>query len=363
MYKILISGYYGFGNVGDESILTAIENSLLASGKGIDITVLSANPALTEANHRVKSVDRKNFFEIYMAIKNCDLFISGGGGLLQDVTSEKSIRYYLGLIYIAKRLGKKVMVYGQGIGPINRKSNRRLAAAILNRVDAITVRDGKSLNDLKTMGVKVPPIYLTADPVVLLKPPGSREGREVLERLGLDLTRPIAGFSVRDWKGSESFSNLVAKAADNMIGELGFQVVFIPFHYGEDNGCIMKIRSIMKNQAYWADQRLGALQLLDLVGELDLLVGVRLHSLIFSAIQGVPLVGISYDPKVDGFLSHLDMRPVGDIESLELSDLLIEIQRVWGNREQVRRHLLERMDKLKERAAINDQVVFQLLNI
>jgi polysaccharide pyruvyl transferase CsaB len=363
MYKILISGYYGFGNVGDESILTAIENNLLSSDKDIDITVLSANPSLTEANHRVKSVDRKNFFEIYMAIKSCDLFISGGGGLLQDVTSEKSIRYYLGLIYIAKRLGKKVMVYGQGIGPINRKSNRRLTAAILNRVDAITVRDSKSLIDLKSMGVNVPPIHMTADPVVVLRPPDSGQGRAILEGLGVDTTRPIAGFSVRDWKDVEGFGRLIAKAADNIIEELGFQVVFIPFHYGEDNGCIMRIRSMMNNPAYWADQRLGALQLLDLVGELDLLVGVRLHSLIFSAIQGVPLVGISYDPKIEGFLSHLDMKPVGDIESLELSDLLIEVQRVWGNREQVRRHLLERMDMLKERAAINDQVVFQLLNI
>lgn len=363
MHKILISGYYGFGNVGDESILTAIIDSLSSAGKGVDITVLSANPSYTESRHGVKAVDRKNFFEIYTAIKNCDLFISGGGGLLQDVTSEKSIRYYLGLIYMAKYLKKRVMVYGQGIGPINKKSNRRLTRNILNRVDAITVRDEQSLKDLKNMGVEKPPVYLTADPVITLKPSGDGRGLEILGSLGIDKNRPVAGFSVREWKGAEKFSQIIARTADSIIEELEFQVVFIPFHYGEDNNCIMKVKSMMKNNAYSIEQKYAVRELLDAVGQLDLLVGVRLHSLIFSGIQAVPLVGISYDPKVDGFLSQIGMKAVGRIDELELSDLLIEIQRVWNNREKVRKHLLDRMDKLKEQAAVNDALVFQLLNI
>jgi len=362
MHRILISGYYGFGNVGDESILTSIVDNLKSVDRDIEITVLSANPSLTEARHDVRAVDRKNFFEIYLSIKHCDLFISGGGGLLQDVTSEKSIRYYLGLVVIAKYLNKKVMIYGQGIGPINKTTNKKLTGAILNRVDAITVRDEKSLKDLKGLGVVKPPIYLTADPVVTLKTSGDGKGLEILKHLGLDVEKPIAGFSVRSWKGSEKFNQVIAKTADNFVEELGFQVLFIPFHYGEDNNCIMKIRSMMKKSAYTVDQKYPVRVLLDLIGEIDLMVGVRLHSLIFSAIQGVPMVGISYDPKIDGFLSTLDMNAVGRIEEVELSDLLFEIQKVWVNKDKVSKQLTDRIKDLKDRAGTNDAVVLELIN-
>ncbi len=363
MHRILVSGYYGFGNIGDESILTSIIENLKSIGSNIEITVLSANPSFTESRHGVKAVDRKNFFEIYMSIKNCDLFISGGGGLLQDVTSEKSIRYYLGLIYIASRLNKKVMVYGQGIGPITKNTNRRLTRTILNGVDAITVRDEQSVADLKNMGINKPPIYMTSDPVVTLKPPGNSQGIEVLESLGVQKERPVVGFSVREWKGAEAFNGIIAKTADNLIDELGFQVVFIPFHYGEDNKCIMKIKSIMQNSAYSVDGRHSAGQVLDIIGQVDLVVGVRLHSLIFSAIQGVPLVGISYDPKIDGFLSRLNMKAVGNVEDVELSDLLVEIQRVWADREKVRMQMFARVKEMQEQAKINDKLVMELLNI
>lgn len=361
MHKILISGYYGFGNVGDESILTSIVDNLKSVEKDIEITVLSANPSHTEVCHGIRAVNRKNFFEIYLAIKHCDMFISGGGGLLQDVTSEKSIRYYLGLIAIAKYLNKKVIIYGQGIGPINKTSNKKLTGSILNRVDAVTVRDEKSLKDLKSLGIKKPPIYLTADPVVTLKPSGDGKGIEILEGLGMNTKRPIAGFSVRAWKNADKFNHIIAKTADSIIEELGFQVLFIPFHYGEDNNCIMKIRSIMKNSAYVIDQRYCVGELLDLVGEIDLMVGVRLHSLIFSAIQGIPLVGISYDPKIDGFLSRLDMDAVGRIDEVELSDLLLEIQKVWASRDKISKQLFNKISNLKEQANINDTVVLELL--
>ena len=363
MHRILVSGYYGFGNIGDESILAALVESLRSAERDVDITVLSANPSFTEARHGVGAVDRKNFFEIYLAIKNCDLFISGGGGLLQDITSEKSIRYYLGLIYIAARLGKKIMVYGQGIGPITKKANRTLTRAVLNRVNAITVRDEQSMEDLKSMGVNRPPMYITSDPVVTLKPPGSSRGMEVLEKLGVREGRPVVGFSVRDWKGAEEFNEIMAKTADSLIEELGFQVVFVPFHYGEDNKCIMKIKSIMRNDAYLVEGRYTPGEVLDMMGRMDMTVGVRLHSLIFSAIQGVPLVGISYDPKIDGFLSRLGMRAAGSISDVDLGDLLVEIQRVWADREKVRRQILAGMKEMRRQADINDKLVTELLNM
>jgi hypothetical protein len=102
---------------------------------------------------------------------------------------------------------------------------------------------------------------------------------------------------------------------------------------------------------------------LDMIGRMDLMVGVRLHSLIFSAIQGVPLVGISYDPKIDGFLARLGMKAVGNISDLELSDLLVEIQRVWSDRERVRAQMLAKMEEMRIQAGVNDKLVMELLNM
>lgn len=361
MHKVLVSGYYGFGNIGDESILTALVENLQHAEKDIRITVLSANPPFTEARHKIRAVDRKSFFEIYWEIKNCDLFLSGGGGLLQDVTSEKSIRYYLGLIHMATLLNKKVMLYGQGIGPINKAANRVLTKAVLNRVDTITVRDEESVADLVNMGVNRPSIYMTSDPVITLEPTGTSCGMEILDNLGISKDRPVAGFSVRDWKDSKGFCETIAGAADNLIEELGFQVVFVPFHYGEDNRCIMRIKSLMKNDTYFVDGKHSPIEVLDLIGEMDLIVGVRLHSLIFSAIQGVPMVGISYDPKIDGFLSRLDMKAVGRVSDLDISDLLVEIQRVWSNRKNIRLRLTAQMERMKHEARVNDKLVLELL--
>ena len=282
---------------------------------------------------------------------------------MQDVTSEKSIRYYLGLIYIATLLNKKVMVYGQGIGPINKRANRMLTKEVLNRVDAITLRDGQSMTDLKKMGVNRPSIYMTSDPVVTLKPPDIGCGAKILKDLGLSASRPIAGFSVRDWKDAKGFYETIAKAADSLTEELKFQVVFVPFHYGEDNKCIMKIKSLVKNTVYSVDGRHSPGEVLDLIGRMDLLVGVRLHSLIFSAIQGVPLVGISYDPKIEGFLAHLNMKPAGSVTELDIGDLLVEIQRVWSDRENLRAHILAKIDEMRQQAMINDELVAKLLGI
>ena len=123
MNKVVISGYYGFNNIGDESILTAIISNIKDNIEDIDITVLSKDPELTYKNHEVDAINRRDIFGIIKEIKNCDLLISGGGSLLQDVTSSRSILYYLAIILIGIFFKKKVMIYSQGIGPINKNIN------------------------------------------------------------------------------------------------------------------------------------------------------------------------------------------------------------------------------------------------
>ena len=153
--KILLSGYYGFDNAGDDAVLFAIVQALREIIPDVDITVLSNQPEKTAQQFGVKAVDRWGKTSLPKAIKDCDVLISGGGSLLQDVTSKNGILYYLGVIKLAQMMRKKVIVYAQGIGPVNEPRNRALVAKILNKVQAITVRDFDSRRELMEMGVRM----------------------------------------------------------------------------------------------------------------------------------------------------------------------------------------------------------------
>ena len=135
MADIIISGYHGFKNSGDEALLFAILNTLRKKKKDIDVTVLSKTPEETARVYNVNSVSRYNFFKVRKEMKNSKMLLFGGGSLLQDATSSKSILYYLAIIFLAQRCGIKTMLYANGIGPIIKKSNRFLATKILNNVD------------------------------------------------------------------------------------------------------------------------------------------------------------------------------------------------------------------------------------
>ena len=139
MYRILISGYYGAGNIGDESILTVVAENLRARLSGVELTVLSQSPEATAKKHAVRSVNRRSP-AVIGEVRRCDLLISGGGSLLQDVTSRKSILYYLAVMWLAFFFRKDVFIYSQGIGPIVSKRNRRLTAWTLRRASGIVVR-------------------------------------------------------------------------------------------------------------------------------------------------------------------------------------------------------------------------------
>lgn len=363
MHRITISGYYGFNNVGDESILTSIVSNLKKQIKDIHITVLSANPSATSEKHQIHSIDRKNIKEIYRSIKECDVFISGGGSLLQDVTSHRSITYYLIIMFIAILLGKKVLIYSQGIGPINRKINRYLTQWILNKVDEITVRDEKSKEELLNMGVTNPSIYVTADPVINLPKGDLKLGEKILKKEGLiDVEKkPLIGFAMRGWKNDEKFNNIIGKTADKLIEDFGVEVVFIPFHLGEDMKIIEDIQKNMKNQAIFIKNRYDINEMLGIIGNLQMLVGVRLHSLIFAAIMKVPMIAISYDPKINSFMELLGLKVLCSVEDLEYEDLLLEIERKQKILCKEQEVIMNEVNNLQKKLEKNEELVMKLL--
>lgn len=362
MNKVVISGYYGFNNMGDESILTAIILDLRGHIPDIDITVLSENPEITSKKHNVKSVYSKSLIDIVRVIKGTDLLISGGGSLLQDVTSKKNVIYYLSIMYIAKALKKKVMIYSQGMGPIRSNFNRKLTRLMLEKVDAITLRDSRSERFLKEIHLRNPNLYVTADPVIGLEQNDLELGRTILLSEGVeDEDLPIVGFAIRGRSKDSKFISDLCRLSDRLIGEHGIRVVFIPFHHGEDIHILDHIERDSKEEVICLHDQYTILELLSIVGNTDLMVGERLHSLIFSAVMKVPMIALSYDPKINNFMGYLSEKVFSDIDEIDFDELYEEILEKLSFEDKNKNKLSEKINRLKDKLSKNTIEIKKLL--
>lgn len=359
--RVLVSGYYGFHNAGDEAILCALVRGLRDVCPDIDITVLSADPGHTALAYDVRVVPRTDPRGIARAMRAADLFISGGGGLLQDVTSLASLQYYLGLIVLARALGRPVFIYAQGIGPLRTGLGRFLARTVLNRVQAMTVREAESREMLCSLGVRRPPVEVTADPVLDLVPEEAwrARGRELLAGAGVR-EGSLAGFSVRPWTGDDDYTGALAHAADELVAA-GYQAVFLPFHHPGDLDACRAVTGRMRAPALIVEERLGFSELIGICAQLDLAVGMRLHFLVFAALSGVVPVGLPYDPKVRLFLDRLGLPEelrVGRVSSGELSRA---VAAALNRREVLGGFLNERMGALRADARRTPVLALQIL--
>ncbi len=361
MSEIVVSGYYGFANAGDEAMLAAMIEALTDIDPTLKITVISGNPEDTRRRHGVAAVYRLNYPEIAKILLRSQLLISGGGSLLQDVTSDRSLYYYLSIMMLAKKLGKPVMLYAQGIGPVKGALAQGAMRYIGNMVDLITVRDGGSYEELKRLKVTAPPIYVTADPVLAMHPVDKLIGRSIMKKHGQEGVAPLIGISAREWKDWGHYKQVLAATADRMIEELGAKVVFIPMQWPDDLSVSQKIAAKMKNKAEVLPDEYTTGELLSLVGNLDLLIGIRLHALIFAAVMHVPMAGISYDPKIDRFLQTIGERHVGTLKTVTADSLMAKVRDLWAERKQPNREREERINTLRGKAFHNAELALSLM--
>ncbi len=377
MLRVAVSGYYGFNNTGDEAILLAMVSTLRALAQNVEITVFSRSPRETGRTYGVNAVNRWNPFAVAWALLRSDLLLSGGGGLLQDVTGVRSIIYYLAVVTLARLLGKPVVYYAQGVGPVRSRIGRWLTRIVSNRVDLITVRDQASKEDLAAMGVTRPPLVVTADPVLALSPqqiaPGS--GEALLARLrsrpgdrqsGGDWEQPAAeadppeqkegeaakrtlGIVLRDWQDHYDFKRIVAVVADRLVRE-GWEVILVPFHYPVDLQVCQEVSWLMQEPNLLVRERLPVETLFSLMGRLDLVLGMRLHSLVMACVMRTPCVGISYDPKVERFLETCGQPVAGRVENLDAERLYRELVGAWERRQEIVSRLDQVLVGLRQQA-------------
>ncbi len=349
--RLVLSGYYGFRNSGDEAVLLSILAALEQAGReqGVSITpvVLSADPEWTSRQYGVEAVPRMKLGVVRAALRSSDGLISGGGSLLQDATGMGSIPYYLGIMALARWCGKPVFVYAQGIGPVNRAMFRGPIARAFRKAAYVSVRDEESSALLQRFGVPAAKIDVVPDPVMgLPMPPADDSGLHIRSAAGSDESAreaeaihsmesirgagggnspdsddiPLVGVSVRFWRSDRADLDRVAEALNALAARRPVRLRFLPLYRGADEEASRYVMERLRLgdgvAAELAPAHDEPQEMLREVSRCRLLLGMRLHSLIYAANREVPLVGLSYDPKIDHFLARLGEQAIGSTDAL-----------------------------------------------
>ena len=313
--EILISGYYCFKNSGDDALLQAIINDLKQYKESPNIVVLSANPDETMEYYKVKSINRLNVLKIAKHMKKADMLISGGGTLIQDRTSTKSLWYYLTVIAMAKKKNMKVMLYSNGIGPLERKGN-----------------------------IKKPKLV-----------------KAILKNEGVPSDKKLLGVSVRKWQNLGSdFETQIANACDYAYEKYGYYTVFLPMQSSRDTAIMQNIKRKMKHESAIIKKRYSVEGMLSIIKCFDMCIGMRLHTLIYAAINSVPLIGLVYDPKINSFMEYTHQRHYVDVNEVTDENLKKMLDECVANYDTIKQDLKENYSHLKEKAKLNGKYAIEL---
>ncbi len=277
--RTLLSGYYGLGNLGDEALLAALVRGL--GQRGASVRVLSGDPGATHALHGVPAYHRT--LGLAPALGWAQVVVSGGGGLLQDATSGRSLSYYLGVLRLARLLRRRVIVYGQSIGPLSAAGAARVSRAL--RGVPLAVRDASSARWCAANGLEA---EVVADPALLLGAlaPGA----------GPDPTGPVL---LVPRHGHPSLNDALAEAG-RLLAREGLPLATLALHPAEDAGALGRLRAALPSAA--PCRAATPEEALSRVASSRYVLAARLHALILAEVAGVGFSGLVYDPKVAGFL-------------------------------------------------------------
>ena len=363
-FKVGISGSYGGLNLGDEAILQSIITQLRASVNA-EITVFTRNAQDTSTRHHVERVvEVRNLtrLEIKPEIEQLDLFILGGGGIFFD----KEVDFFLRELEIAYQTKVASMIYAVGAGPLNNENSRKKVREVLNNVDVITVREREAKKILEDVGVEHE-IMVTADPAFLLAPEPLPKDALKLEQVHGQSA--LVGISVREPGPAAPdidpnfYHALLANAADFVISRLEADVIFVPMErqvFDVQNSHAVISKMLRPQHAWVLKGEYSAGQLLSLMRHFTFTIGMRLHFLIFSALQGVPFVALPYATKVSGLLSDLQV-PMPPLNQVDSGLVNAYIDKAWDERNITKARIQQLLPNFKRLAAENNRLAVELL--
>lgn len=279
--RVVVVGYYGFGNSGDEALLLTLLQQL---PEGVQPVVLSNDPDRTAELYGVEVCDRWDLRALHRLFRSADAFIWGGGSLMQDSSSWRNPLYYGGLMRWAQLYGLKTIAWGQGIGPLQRGWVRWLTRSCLQRCEAVSVRDEGSAQLLKDWGIAH---ELAPDPVWSLRATDYSADWEVPAIAVVLRHHPLLTVARLD---------VIQRALDILHVQTNAQLLLMPFQ-ATDLDLAESLQRACK-----APSRVVRIedprQLMSAFRSVKLAIAMRLHGLILAAAAGIPVFGLSYDPKV-----------------------------------------------------------------
>jgi polysaccharide pyruvyl transferase CsaB len=331
--RVLLSGYYGFGNAGDEAVLQCLVSALAEAWPELHPVALSADPADTERQHGLRAVSRWRPDVFLREVRQADLFLSGGGSLFQDATSARSLCYYLAQLELARAVGTRTAVAFQGLGPLRRLTARVAVTAVLQDTSAILWRDPDSAQLARSLGILAPPTLVAADPAVLLDPASPAEADALLKRLGVPSGSLLLGVSLRECAGFAATMPALAAALAEAARRFGTQILLMPLYRDLDRGICRSVQERLGSSAHTVSEDLSPTEWVTLISRCRAVVSVRLHALIFATAAGVPALGLEYDPKVTAFLTESGQLSAGNPASFNTDALLEALQRLLDEQE------------------------------
>lgn len=371
---IVVSGYYGFGNLGDESLLDIIAATFAKVKPGLKIAALTRKPKLDSKRTGLKCVSRISLLKILNNMKHSKLLISGGGSLLQDATSKRSLKYYAGIIRCAQSVGTKTAVFANGIGPISHEDNRTITKKVLDKADHISVRDNESKDELKRIGVNRE-ITVGADPAFLIEPADNARLAKVRRNFGI--TGEYFVVSVRNMPQSKRNSAETAARNEQMNDAIfrettefcrqiaqnyNLTPVILPMQESQDRDLCERIRDSVSGAVLYSPS--SASELIGIMREAKFVIGMRLHAVIFASSAGVPVIGLSYDPKVSAMMNALEQPyNVGlSTKTGEISKQVINCaDEVMQNRDAITQTLAKIAKEMREKCLADVKEVVKLI--
>ncbi len=389
--RIVLLGWYGSHNVGDEAVLQAVVEALRSRGLH-DLHVLSVNSAKTSARLSLPSSPRSLLHpRTLRAMWGARALVLGGGGLIQDGTSVYNLPLYALFVAVARLLGLKVVGWGLGVEPLWTLLGKLLTRFICGASHHFSVRDHVSVCLLQRAGVPTQRVKVTADPAFLISPepvPDPRRGRPLVvfcirhlsdNHPGINL-HYLLPVSVRarlglGWRPPperrERFVQALARAVALCVRELGADVSLLPLWPGRDDDMLQAVEQAAARLGV-PDERIRRAQVEPLPGKIagyishaDMLVSMRLHAIIFAAGEGVPVLALAYARKVQGVMQELKAGQwvvEVDLRAPRPEELEHKIRRLWEGREEERVHLCAAAGQATARAEADAGNIARLLS-
>jgi polysaccharide pyruvyl transferase CsaB len=376
---ILIAGYYGFGNSGDEMILAAIIQNLHTMDPDLSITVVSGNPEDTKRYHQVDTIPWMDIQQIIEAAQHSDLVIIGGGGLFHDywgvdpstifTSKHIGISFCASIAFLSMIYKKKLMLYGVGVGPLYSSDGKELVRAIAEIASIISVRDDESKELLSDLGVAREQIFVTSDPAFSYRLYQNKVDNKVKTKN----PNPTLGIALRNWDVSvspESWERQLAEGIDHFLETHPTgKAVFIPFQNQEgqlldDYDIAQRVKGLLKisDRVEIIDNSISCQDRENEISNCDLVLGMRLHSIIMAARYGIPVVGLIYDPKVRVILEQLGITEYGlELDNITNSSVASLLENAYVNRERLSGKINSRNKQLEKSASKNIELLQKLL--